>query len=945
MLVVCLVFFSSLFCLRVAGVGASVLRVIPLVISPVAYRACSIFTTMFGLELASLGLFLVDVPLFSLLSRSLMYYFRSSFRRVVGWGARLILATLVGYVFSLFLGAMGFSSVVSFLAGFVAFSISFSSVVRERLLAFIGYFIPLQVCGILSCKPRIADFNGASFVVARNVVGYYAAGFVKVEGLSEPERDVGKLRDVLLGLHGARVNVGYCIKFGGRFDVYFYSWATGLTRQRALQIVSERLMVLKETLASHFPKFKSRIALAEAQSLIEPFSEINLRVVGKALEVVGNGKRGFFGALSVEEIPSVKEERLSSLIETLLNLGVSATFLVNIEPISGHLFAVLARQRYKERLKEEVKRAIRNSSRPPIEVAEIFYASLIIAVTVADKDALNRALQTIGSVVRAEFCSERGGVKTAVIRGYALLRAFNNWSLRFIAPRTVLTAYEAAGFIRLPVSNIPGIEVQVSTELSVPRVVQGGGVALKLGEILRGGKAVGNAQLPVDQLTGHMVVFGATRSGKSNFVKGLVLQLVDKADVNVLILDPHGEYRFIAQRACRRVRIVNPVKDMFALSLLEPSGDVSNPLQLGIHVQNVIITVKILFGGAWGPVLGGLAKDSLYQLYQRKRTPNISDWIDEARKVAERGEARYKSALDSLVSRLVPLTQGVLGNIFNQPHTTLPASELLDNSVIMELQGLDAETQSFVVGMVLKLLWDYKRRGVASSRLHVVVVEEAHNFAPVIYQAVSSVDEMDKVPVSHFLSELGKFNEGLILIDQRPSRITSDALGNCNTLVAFKLLQDEDKKAVTQAFGLGPSTPQGIQLASYLTALDVGHAIVRATGSPYPFEIKTELVESSVSAPQKSEASDIVSSVQLPSDKTSRLIGQLATTEIGMLSFISKKYTVKRTEVSDKCALEHLKQLELVKEVTLDGQEAVRITTLGRNAVSLAHQGEVFKTE
>lgn len=144
-LVLCLAFIPTVLCLKVGTFGASVLRVFALSISPEASRACSVFTTIFGVELATLGLFLVGVPIFSLLSRSLRYLFRNNLRRVVSWGARLIMATLIGYGFSLSLGAMQVSSVASLIAGFIAFPVALSSGVRGRLLAFIEYLIPPQV--------------------------------------------------------------------------------------------------------------------------------------------------------------------------------------------------------------------------------------------------------------------------------------------------------------------------------------------------------------------------------------------------------------------------------------------------------------------------------------------------------------------------------------------------------------------------------------------------------------------------------------------------------------------------------------------------------------------------------------------------------------------------------------------------------------------------------
>lgn len=207
-LVLCLAFIPTVLCLKVGVFGASVLRVFTHSISPEASRACSIFTTIFGVELATLGFFLVGVPIFSLLSRSLKYSFRNNLRRVVSWGARLIMATLIGYGFSLSLGAMQVSSIGSLLAGFIAFPVALNSGVRGRLLAFIGYFIPPQVIPESSTVLKLGKIlkRGKAIGKAQLTVKQLESVIVKLGHIWNPieNRQVGEIglsdADLLSGI-------------------------------------------------------------------------------------------------------------------------------------------------------------------------------------------------------------------------------------------------------------------------------------------------------------------------------------------------------------------------------------------------------------------------------------------------------------------------------------------------------------------------------------------------------------------------------------------------------------------------------------------------------------------------------------------------------------------------------------------------------------------------
>jgi DNA helicase HerA-like ATPase len=168
----------------------------------------------------------------------------------------------------------------------------------------------------------------------------------------------------------------------------------------------------------------------------------------------------------------------------------------------------------------------------------------------------------------------------------------------------------------------------------------------------------------------------------------------------------------------------------------------------------------------------------------------------------------------------------------------------------------------------------------------------------------------------------------MILIDQRPSRITEDAIANCNTIITFHLQQQDDKNAVIAALGYSPYDPEGRQLSAYLSTLTTGQAIVKTQNSPYPYEIRTTPPE---------QPANPTRDANTPENKPGEKTPQLTEKEAEALQLLRDKPLVDRSEIAD----ENTRNLLIIGELThpVLGGAALRITHKGLNALQ-NHQAQ-----
>ena len=125
---------------------------------------------------------------------------------------------------------------------------------------------------------------------------------------------------------------------------------------------------------------------------------------------------------------------------------------------------------------------------------------------------------------------------------------------------------------------------------------------------------------------------------------------------------------------------------------------------------------------------------------------------------------------------------------------------------------------------------------------HLTVLEEAHR----VFSSVSTTTLNPEVAnirgkaveyFSNMLSEIRAMGEGIIIVDQIPSKLAPDAIKNTNLKIVHRLVAIDDAESMCNALGMEKSD------TSALVRLPVGHAIIFQEGLKTPVHAKIALAK------------------------------------------------------------------------------------------------------
>jgi DNA helicase HerA-like ATPase len=319
----------------------------------------------------------------------------------------------------------------------------------------------------------------------------------------------------------------------------------------------------------------------------------------------------------------------------------------------------------------------------------------------------------------------------------------------------------------------------------------------------------------------HLSVLAKTGAGKS-YTVAVILEELIKANVPLVILDPHGEYGSLRSpnldegelEAMARYR-VKPKS--FAKQVKEYALDT----QLNPDAQRLVLEGMNLEGRDIVDLLGGkLSGGQVGVLYQaikevKEHLPayTLRDIMDGVSRNKSNAKWNVLNALEVLESTKVFDIRGT------------PVKDLVapGQCTIVNLKGVNPDIQEVVVTRIANLLWEARKRGEVPA--HILVVEEAHNFCPErnVGNAVSGAI------IRTVASEGRKFGMGLVIVSQRPAKIDKNVLSQCNTQVVLKVTNPNDLKAIVQSV-------EGIsaEVADEIQRLAVGEALVAGGGLTQP---------------------------------------------------------------------------------------------------------------
>ncbi|MFG3532448.1 helicase HerA domain-containing protein [Streptomyces sp. NPDC047917] len=434
----------------------------------------------------------------------------------------------------------------------------------------------------------------------------------------------------------------------------------------------------------------------------------------------------------------------------------------------------------------------------------------------------------------------------------------------------IATAELVAALARPPQRELPGIRTVAPNRFDVTADDPGQDAAADgflIGDILDESlSAAGRLHVSRSTLNRHAFVCGATGSGKSQTVRSLLTALsTHERPIPWLAVEPaKAEYARMAGRlapagggeAAHRVTVIRP-------------GDVDvppaslNPLEPepGFPLQSHVDLVRALFLAAFEghePFPQVLAR-ALSQCYtaagwdlvtgeprpphkpkyllaepDEPRTavyPTLGDLQSTAQQVVEMigyGKEVTADVRGFVDVRMGSLREGTPGRFFEGGHP-LDIAGLLSGNVVLELESItNDQDKAFLIGAVLIRLVEHLRvhHGAGGVPLrHVLVVEEAHRLLKNVEDgpAAAAVELF-----ASLLAEIRAYGEGVVIVEQIPSKILPDVIKNSALKIMHRLPAEDDRRSVGATMNLQQEQSENV------VSLPPGRAAVAADGMDRP---------------------------------------------------------------------------------------------------------------
>lgn len=443
---------------------------------------------------------------------------------------------------------------------------------------------------------------------------------------------------------------------------------------------------------------------------------------------------------------------------------------------------------------------------------------------------------------------------------------------------SMLTTRELSCMINMPMNSVPGLSVvEIWPDFSLtPQEQETSTFAIPLGKLIHDRQESPiSVSLNLNTLSRHALVAGVNGSGKTNTVLS-ILEGFMKADKPIIVFEPakteyvdwaieynrqvdkHNETVQIESECKKKIKIFIPgcnyyakgdveLKDVLRLNPFEVIAS-KNELN-GYRVVSHLDKLKSVLAGAFPmqDILPTVIERLLYKLYDETGwladdTPNkkrpfptlasinktfIKDLMEQLG-YAEENTMNISAALRT---RFNSMKQGWKNTLLNNDELTGTTwKELFESPCVINLSYVgDDSDKAFIMSLLMQFLYEYR---IAESEAkgysfndnecrHLAVIEESHRVmtkcdSPELPQYRSN--QM----FASILSEVRAYGQGVMVVDQVPSRLIEDAVKNTNVKVIHKIVSADDTKLLAESVGMNTEQQNVIPKLSIGQAVLVG---------------------------------------------------------------------------------------------------------------------------
>lgn len=378
----------------------------------------------------------------------------------------------------------------------------------------------------------------------------------------------------------------------------------------------------------------------------------------------------------------------------------------------------------------------------------------------------------------------------------------------------ILSSEELATVFHLPNKSVTTPNIHWVTSKRAPA----SGSVPGTGDLILGKSTFRGISRPVamqlDDRRRHMYIIGRTGTGKTEFLKDMIMQDI-RAGKGMCVIDPHGDLiedvlQMMPPERAEDVILFDPAdttrpmginimeayteeqKHYMVSSIIGLFYKLYDPNKTGIvgprlehSIRNAMLTVMAEPGSTFIEVQRALTDNS----YVQEILPKVTDpivrryWTDQ---IAQTSDFHKSETLDYIVSKFSRFTTNkLMRNIIGQSKSSFDFRKIMDEGKIMLVslsKGIIGEENSSFLGLILvpKILTAAMSRqdmAMDQRRDFFLYVDEFQNFATPDFAAI--------------LSEARKYRLNLVVanqfIGQMEEEVKNAIFGNVGTLVSFRV--------------------------------------------------------------------------------------------------------------------------------------------------------------
>lgn len=323
----------------------------------------------------------------------------------------------------------------------------------------------------------------------------------------------------------------------------------------------------------------------------------------------------------------------------------------------------------------------------------------------------------------------------------------------------------------------------------------------------------------------HLAIVATSGAGKSYFVSVLLEELLTRkkemGQIGVVVFDTHGEYTCFGEPLKKsseeaglldfssKTKIIDGTRIKIALS------------KVSIHMIASMVELSPNQKRALNRILNKLSEEMRAGAgpFDLNAVRSEIDSIDNE---------KTQSSLYGIISELEEL--GIFGKIDEPGIVDFVKPNQL---VVIDLNMVISEKKKQVIVAYISNKLFHERRGVSKKiPPFALFVEEAHNFIP---EGTASEHAVARSYLRTIAREGRKFGAALVVISQRPKRLDTTTLANCNTNIILRITNPYDLDHIAQSC-------EGLDKQSIgsISSLRVGEALVvgEAVGAPTFFKVR-----------------------------------------------------------------------------------------------------------